>query len=134
MHQDVSQLVDVCRQSIVFKQIDDLVTCLQSLIEDKEAIILRVKNRLDRGYDASCSAGYRDVGLNLRIDSEETIQLGVQMHVCEVQLILTPFAEIKVCCQSMFTVPIRVTFLKFPVKPLHEKKMAHIAKNHLSQT
>ncbi len=87
----------MCRQSIVFKKISDLISCLQSLIEDKEVIILRIKNRLDRDYDASCSAGYRDVGLNLRIDSAETVQLGVQMHVCEVQLILIPFADIKVC-------------------------------------
>ena len=58
--------------------------------------ILRVKNRLDPAYDAAASAGYRDVALNVRIDSDETRGMGVEGHVCELQLLLLPFAEIKV--------------------------------------
>ena len=57
---------------------------------------MRVKNRLDPAHDAAASGGYRDVGLNLRLDSDKTRQLGVDGHVCEVQLLLLQFAEIRV--------------------------------------
>ena len=94
--QDVSQLVDLCRQSLVFRRPADLVACLAALAGDSEAALLRVKNRLDPRDDAAGSAGYRDVAVNLRVDSDEARQLGVEGHVCEVQLLLLPFAEIKV--------------------------------------
>ena len=58
--------------------------------------MVRVKNRMDPNYDSSISAGYRDVALNLRIVNDETKDLGVETHVCEVQLILKAFAELKV--------------------------------------
>ncbi len=57
---------------------------------------MRVKNRLDPDYDAEESLGYRDVGLNLRIVTAETLGLGAEAHVCEVQLLLRQFAELKV--------------------------------------
>ena len=47
-----------------------------------------MKNRLDEGYDAGATAGYRDVVLNLVIDTPETRRLGLETHVCEVQLAL----------------------------------------------
>ena len=34
--------------------------------------------------------------MNLRIDSEETRRRGAETHVCEVQLLLRAFADIKV--------------------------------------
>ena len=55
-----------------------------------------MKNRLDPSYDAAASGGYRDVALNVRIASAAAAALGVDGHVCEVQLLLRPFAEIKV--------------------------------------
>ena len=62
---------------------------------------MRVKNRLDPDYDAEESGGYRDVGLNLRVVTAETRRLGVETHVCEVQLLLRTFAELKVSAHSM---------------------------------
>mmetsp|Transcript_27192 Transcript_27192/g.56500 ORF Transcript_27192/g.56500 Transcript_27192/m.56500 type:complete len:83 (+) Transcript_27192:212-460(+) len=43
------------------------------------------------------TAGYRDVGFNLRVVTAEALAalLGVDGHVCEVQLLLLPFAKIK---------------------------------------
>jgi hypothetical protein len=38
----------------------------------------------------------RNVIVNVRIDSEETRRAGVDMHVCEIQLTLRGFAELKV--------------------------------------
>ncbi len=63
---------------------------------DSDVQVVRVKNRLDPQYISVASAGYRDFGLNLLIQTEETGRLGLDRHVCEVQLLLLPFAEIKV--------------------------------------
>jgi hypothetical protein len=40
--------------------------------------------------------GYRDLALNLRINTAETREMGVETHVCEVQLLLRCFDTIKV--------------------------------------
>jgi hypothetical protein len=58
--------------------------------------VLRVKNRFTLAYDSGLSAGYRDVGINLRVRTRGTRALGAAAHVCELQLILRPFAELKV--------------------------------------
>jgi hypothetical protein len=42
-----------------------------------------VKNQLCAGYDSGRSAGYRDVALNLRLDTPGTRRLGFACHVCE---------------------------------------------------
>ncbi len=88
--------MDLCRQSIVFDRIEDIVQCLETMTNDTEAIVIRVKNRLDHSYDSSLSAGYRDVALNVRIATKDSIELGIETHVCELQLLLRPFAELKV--------------------------------------
>lgn len=106
--QDVSRLVDICRQSIVFDSLDDVAQCLETIAADPEVCVVRVKNRLHQAYDASASGGYRDVAVNLRISCKTSIELGVSGHIGEVQLILRQFAEIKVprtarfCCVFLF--------------------------------
>ena len=91
----------MCRQSIVFREGIDLVTCLRTIAEDPSVSIERVKNRLDPGYNAV--GGYRDVCVNLRIGTEETIELGMDGHVCEVQLILLPFRLGSRACDEEIT-------------------------------
>jgi hypothetical protein len=51
---------------------------------------------MDPDYDGCASAGYRDVSLNLRVVGAAARRLGVEGHVCEVQLLLRRFAELKV--------------------------------------
>jgi hypothetical protein len=51
---------------------------------------------MDPDYNSACSAGYRDVALNIRIVNNETKDLGIETHVCEVQLLLKAFAQLKV--------------------------------------
>ena len=51
---------------------------------------------MDPNYSSILSGGYRDVALNLKILSAWTKSMGLDMHVCEVQLILKAFAEVKV--------------------------------------
>ena len=89
-------MVDLCRQCIIFEDVASVAACLQCIASDPEVRIVRIKNRLDRDYDSAQSAGYRDVGLNLRLVGPETRSLGLHAHVCEVQLILRSFADLKV--------------------------------------
>ena len=63
---------------------------------DREARVLRVKNRLDPAYNAAISAGYRDLALNLTLESNATIAMGLEKHVCELQLMLLPMYQLKV--------------------------------------
>ena len=55
--QDVSRLVDVCRQSLVFRDAAGLAKCLQIIRDDPDVVVVRVKNRLDPDFDSSVSAG-----------------------------------------------------------------------------
>jgi hypothetical protein len=92
---DVSRLVDVCRQAIVFEELAGIAECLRAIASDPDVAILRVKNRLDPAYDAAASGGYRDLNLNVRFTSAAAVRLGVETHVCEVQLMLRGIAELK---------------------------------------
>ena len=94
--QDPSRLLDVCRQTIVFDRLEDLIACLRIISSDGEVQVLRIKNRMDPAYDARDS-GYRDVAMNLRLRSADAQRLGVDMHVCELQLLLLSLAQLKVC-------------------------------------
>ena len=55
----------------------------------------RIKNRMSEAYNSSESAGYRDVCVNLRVINPTAVALGVELHMCEVQLILKGFAQLK---------------------------------------
>ncbi len=56
---DVSMLVDICRQMIVFEEVKDLLVCLERILSDEQVVVERIKNRLDDDHDAAASAGYR---------------------------------------------------------------------------
>jgi len=76
--QDVSLVVDICRQSVYFDAVLGIRECLEIVVHshrflseilvvhidvlqanDKDVVLERLKNRLDPAYDASDSAGYR---------------------------------------------------------------------------
>ncbi len=127
--QDVSLLLDVCRQSIVFREGRDLVACFVSIAHDPSVTIVRVKNRLDPGYNSA--GGYRDVCINLRIGTEMTVEMNVDYHVCEVQLILLPFAAIKVSPLTCFDLPhIFITITHNCIQPQHQHQLL-IPSNHI---
>ncbi len=88
--------MDICRKQIIFEQPEGLLTCAQLILADPELHIVRVKNRFEPSYNAEMSGGYRDVCFNLRIITLETKSLGLDAHVCELQLALLPIACIKV--------------------------------------
>jgi hypothetical protein len=110
--QDVSKLVDICRQSIVFESVDGIIKCLALITQDKDVEILRIKNKLDPAYNSAQSAGYRDVALNIRVATPEAKALGANAHVCELQLVLRQYAELKVNrAFNFFVVPRLVSIL-----------------------
>jgi len=77
------------------REVQHLNQCLEALERDEHVVVERIKNRMDPSYDASLTVGYRDVMVNLRIVSAESRYLGLDMHVCEVQLVLQRFAELR---------------------------------------
>ena len=82
-------------QAIIFDSPAGVAACLRCIGEDGDARVCRVKNRLDPGYDSARSLGYRDVALNLRLSTAAACKLGCDLHVCELQLLLRPFAMLK---------------------------------------
>ena len=56
---EVSRLLDVCRQSIVFEKPSDVAACLQVMAGDGELEIVRMKNRMDPAFDSNFCGGFR---------------------------------------------------------------------------
>ena len=73
-----------------------VVKCLEHVSSDSTVQVVRLSNKLDETYDGAATAGYRDVSLNLRLSTADTLRLGLDGFVCELQLILIDFARIKV--------------------------------------
>jgi len=92
---DISRLLDLTRTSIVFKSLQDLILCFRTIADDASVVIERVKNRLSPAYESKLTAGYRDVCINLRMVGAQAQALGSELHLCEVQLLLLEFAELK---------------------------------------
>ena len=92
---DVTRLNDVVRQTIVFASLDDLCTCLKIISADSGSRNLRMKNRFAPSFNVATTGGYRDVALNVVIETQETLQLGVSGHICELQLMLQEFFMLK---------------------------------------
>mmetsp|Transcript_38744 Transcript_38744/g.60439 ORF Transcript_38744/g.60439 Transcript_38744/m.60439 type:complete len:93 (-) Transcript_38744:291-569(-) len=74
---------------------DDLVKCVHAISHDLEVEVIRCKNRLSSGYDSWQTAGFRSVQFNLRIVNDETKRLGIDAHICELQLHLMSFWKCK---------------------------------------
>ncbi len=93
---DVSRLLDICRQRIVFDSIRDMITCMQTIESDSDIRIVRIKNRMDPSYDAQISAGFRYVHINLCISTEQTRRWCIDKHICELQLVYRDFFLLQV--------------------------------------
>ena len=81
-----SHLLDLVRQRIVFDSLHDIRACLAAISNDPDLSIVRVRNRLNASYDGHATAGYRDVVLAVRMQTQATMALGVNGHVMELQL------------------------------------------------
>jgi len=80
---DIRCIVDAARGSIICETLDQLAVAVKILLEGGEGTheVVRVKDRLSKPI----SGGYRDVMLNITIDS----------HICELQLHLASLIAIK---------------------------------------
>jgi hypothetical protein len=46
-------------QAVIFETLEDLTRCLEAVLADGNAVVVRIKNRYARDYDSDESAGYR---------------------------------------------------------------------------
>eukprot|EP00293_Proteomonas_sulcata_P013055 CAMPEP_0184293366 /NCGR_PEP_ID=MMETSP1049-20130417/4820_1 /TAXON_ID=77928 /ORGANISM="Proteomonas sulcata, Strain CCMP704" /LENGTH=297 /DNA_ID=CAMNT_0026601329 /DNA_START=225 /DNA_END=1118 /DNA_ORIENTATION=- len=91
---DVSRVTDVVRMSILFDTVADLLACLKAIGRNNEVEILRIKNKFDTGYNDPLKSGFRVLHLNLCFHSRKAALLGVENHVCELQMGLVEFAKV----------------------------------------
>lgn len=92
---DAARLIDLCRGAIRLETPADLARCVQLILEDPHCGVLQIKNRLTKKHNPLSSAGYRNVSLSLIIVDEYTMSRGIDAHVCELQLGLGPFEDLK---------------------------------------
>ena len=92
---DAGLVIDLVRAGVTFRTIEDMTTCFERICEDDDVAILQVKNRLRSSYDGRESAGYRNVALSLIYVDDTTMRLGVDAHICELQLGLEAIDALK---------------------------------------
>ena len=80
---DFSKVCDIARASIVFKTVPDLLDCLETIVNDSDVDVSRVKAKLAPSYDSTNAGGYRDVLINLRL-LKDTLYTS---HVVEVRVV-----------------------------------------------
>ena len=92
---DVSRVLDVCREMIVFESIKDMTDCLHALSNDPELSVVRIKSSMTKaGLNPAVPMGLHFISVNLRIHNAQTKRLAVSGHVCEVLLMLRSSAEL----------------------------------------
>eukprot|EP00960_Hanusia_phi_P028102 747212-Hanusia_phi.AAC.1 len=92
---DVSRLLDIVRYALVFEDLEELKQAVEVILEDPHIHIVRVKNRFDESYPSNESGGYRDICLNIRISTQYTRKFFIDRHLCELQLVLKSFMELR---------------------------------------
>lgn len=92
---DARFCIDLVRASITFQSFDAITECVKRIREDPRACVVHAKNRFRREYDAKGTAGYRNVSLSIVLVDAVTSSLGVETHVCELQLGIAPFEDLK---------------------------------------
>ncbi|EKX49659.1 hypothetical protein GUITHDRAFT_104621 [Guillardia theta CCMP2712] len=92
---DVSRLMDIVRYALVFEDIVKLKQAVEIIRDDPAIYIARVKNRFDQSYISMKSGGYRDICLNIRVSNDYTRKFFVDNHLCELQLVLKSFMDLR---------------------------------------
>ena len=110
-HGKVSCLLDLCRERIVLESVTELEKVLRELHRDPSVVIVRIKNYMSMHYDGTDTAGFRCIVVNLRIDTPLTRMLGIELHVCELQLMLRDVYE-AVCSPSYSEMHVRYQVLR----------------------
>mmetsp|Transcript_28827 Transcript_28827/g.45210 ORF Transcript_28827/g.45210 Transcript_28827/m.45210 type:complete len:554 (-) Transcript_28827:680-2341(-) len=88
-HGDFSRTLDIARCMIIFRYVADLTSCFEAILKEPNVELLRVKNKLK--FDTDLPGGevttFRDLHMNLRLHTQEAYAMGVQGHICELQLV-----------------------------------------------
>jgi len=100
---DVSRLLDMCRETLYFESVALLEGCLNDLGRDEMVDVVLVKNSMHaagvgsrQGEKDELWAGLPFVRVNVRMaGSEEARGLCVDAHVCELMLVLTDIAKLQ---------------------------------------
>ena len=95
---DWRKLCDLCRASIKFDDVRQMAACLRAIGEHPEIVVIKThdeKMRLREDYDASCSGGYRDIQLCVKLINGQTGDRRLNSHLCELQLHLKDIAALK---------------------------------------
>ena len=116
-----SHLLDLVRQRIVFDSLHDIRVCLAAISNDPDLSIVRMRNRLNASYDGHATAGYRDVVLAVRMQTQATMVLGVNGHVMELQLAHRGMASLLHPSQHERYVQFK-TVMQFQGWPRHKKE------------
>ena len=92
---DARWLIDLVRAGVTFRTLDAMRHYLRCIRNDARVAILQIKNRFRLDYDSGMSAGYRNLSISLLVVDELTMRLGVDAHVCELQLGLEEIDSLK---------------------------------------
>jgi ppGpp synthetase/RelA/SpoT-type nucleotidyltranferase len=65
-------LADIVRTSIVCGEVAEIHAVMQAIVADDTVEIVRIKNRFAPHHDATLTAGYRDLALNLKLTPQPT--------------------------------------------------------------
>ena len=82
----------------MFDRLGDVAECLRAVLADPDLEVVRVKNRFARRYPTAVTAGYRDLSVQVRLAGAAAAGAGGGLaagHICELQLLLVPFARVK---------------------------------------
>eukprot|EP00292_Cryptomonas_paramecium_P004965 CAMPEP_0113691314 /NCGR_PEP_ID=MMETSP0038_2-20120614/18355_1 /TAXON_ID=2898 /ORGANISM="Cryptomonas paramecium" /LENGTH=510 /DNA_ID=CAMNT_0000612891 /DNA_START=942 /DNA_END=2471 /DNA_ORIENTATION=+ /assembly_acc=CAM_ASM_000170 len=94
LRSDVSRVTDVCRQRIVFDSMADLCVCVDLILQDEKVSVEGFLDRMRPRPDGP-PLYHRCLFLFVRVVTLDTFRLGLENHVCEVQLMLRPLAELQ---------------------------------------
>jgi hypothetical protein len=83
---EYTRLLDLSRISIIFQNIVDLERSMRWMMDERRKPrfeVLRIKDRLSRGFDAEMSGGNRDIMLNglLEMGAGRKLIVEIQLHV-----------------------------------------------------
>mmetsp|Transcript_28826 Transcript_28826/g.45207 ORF Transcript_28826/g.45207 Transcript_28826/m.45207 type:complete len:575 (-) Transcript_28826:409-2133(-) len=96
-HGDFSRTLDIARCMIIFRYVADLTSCFEAILKEPNVELLRVKNKLK--FDTDLPGGevttFRDLHMNLRLHTQEAYTMGVQGHICELQLVPAQVFKVK---------------------------------------
>jgi hypothetical protein len=86
----------VCRESIYFQSVPDMIACMRMISEERELVVVRVKNRMHLEEEDLLNIGFRHVCINVRVQNYEAEQAS---------------SDYIIICPATFPHPLRIFFV-----------------------